>query len=141
LDLAERTDLWRSILAGEVDVPGVPKPADFVVERNEQVVGFADVGRFRDEPERLEAGELWAMYVAPSEWGNGAGPALMEATIDELARLSCTVAYLWVLEENPRARRFYERSGWTNDNITKPFEINGVSIAEIRYSTPVSDRQ
>jgi len=40
---------------------------------------------------------------------------------------------LWVVEANPRARRFYERSGWRPDGARKPFEHGGYAPAAIRY--------
>ena len=42
-------------------------------------------------------------------------------------------ATLWVLEENPRARRFYERAGWRTDGERKADERWGVRAPEVRY--------
>jgi hypothetical protein len=42
-------------------------------------------------------------------------------------------AGLWVLEDNPRARRFYEASGWAADGATKPFSRAGVDTVVIRF--------
>jgi RimJ/RimL family protein N-acetyltransferase len=38
-----------------------------------------------------------------------------------------------VLADNPRARRFYERSGWQRDGTTRPIEIFGIEVTEVRY--------
>ncbi len=84
------------------------------------------------------AGELWAMYVSPSQWGTGVGNALMEATIDELQRIESSMAYLWVLEGNSRAIGFYERHGWRADGATTVFEAGGAQIPEARYARPIS---
>lgn len=137
LDVGERTALWRSILTGEVAVDGIPGPADFVVETPDGVVGFANVGRFRDQPSNAVAGELWAMYVDPDQWGSGVGDALMAATLEELRRIGTTVAHLWVLEGNQRAIRFYERHGWSADGGTTMFEAGGVDVPEIRMSRSI----
>lgn len=137
LDITERAGHWRSILTGEITAPNVPRPTDFVVEDSSGLVGFANVGRFRGRPDDLEAGELWAMYVHPDAWGTGAGDALMDETIDELIRMGVTTAYLWVLEGNGRARRFYERHGWTSDDVSETFDANGSQIPEVRYSRPI----
>ncbi len=58
----------------------------------------------------------------------------MGATLDELGRLPATTAYLWVLEGNDRARRFYERQGWTSDDVTKTLDMDGLELHEVRYS-------
>ena len=51
----------------------------------------------------------------PQAWGTGTGRALIEAGEDELRRLGHRDAILWVLDDNPRARRFYELAGWSPD--------------------------
>jgi len=38
-----------------------------------------------------------------------------------------------VLEDNPRARMFYERCGWSADGERKAEERWGVSASEVRY--------
>jgi GNAT superfamily N-acetyltransferase len=42
---------------------------------------------------------------------------------DVLAAVPPTVDRLWVLEQNTRARRFYERHGWRPDGRTQPCEF------------------
>jgi ribosomal protein S18 acetylase RimI-like enzyme len=42
-------------------------------------------------------------------------------------------ASLWVLEDNPRAQRFYEREGWQRDGGRREEELLGVQTTEIRY--------
>jgi GNAT superfamily N-acetyltransferase len=134
LDIGERTERWRSTLSADPAVSGAPRPPTTVAIRGEVVVGFVNVGCFRDEPENSSAGELWAMYVDPEWWGAGVGDALMAATLDELDRLGAVTSFLWVLQGNGRARRFYERHGWQSDGLIKMFEVNGVEIPEVRYS-------
>ena len=38
-----------------------------------------------------------------------------------------------MLEDNPRARRFYEREGWDIDGARTEDEFLGVRVAEVRY--------
>jgi GNAT superfamily N-acetyltransferase len=52
---------------------------------------------------------LHGFYVTPDRWGSGVAYALHDAAV---ARLDCAEVKLWVLEENARARRFYEKRGW-----------------------------
>ena len=135
LDVTERTERWAAILRGEVEVAGVGRPTDLVIERNEKVFGFTDVGDYRDAPSE-KAGELWSMYVHPNEWGNGAGRVLMDATFELFAEADREKAYLWVLTENAPARGFYEHTGWSVDDAddsVKRFEIDGTTVEEIRY--------
>lgn len=140
LNIDARAEQWTSILRGEAPVEGVGLPTDFVVEVDGAVIGFADVGEFRDAP-RNEVGELWAMYVHPDHWRTGAGGALMERTLEHLASGGCHVGYLWVLTENAPARRFYEKWGWELDPTIEPksFEIDGVAVGEVAYRIDVPE--
>jgi RimJ/RimL family protein N-acetyltransferase len=42
-----------------------------------------------------------------------------------------------VLESNARARRFYDRAGWTADGSAKQEEIAGSPVTEVRYRRPL----
>jgi GNAT superfamily N-acetyltransferase len=126
MDLDAREELWRQHLSE-------PEPRDFVVlvaEDEGAIVAFASCGDSRHEP---GVGELYAIYALPEAWGSGAGPALMKAALGALRDRGFATAQLWVLEDNPRARRFYEREGWTDDGGRREEEFLGVPITEIRY--------
>ncbi len=140
LDVATRTEQWAAILRGEVPVEGVGSPTDYVVEVDGEVVGFADVGEFRDAP-AAGVGELWAMYVHPDHWRTGAGSALMGRTLEHFASTECNTGYLWVLTENAMARNFYEKWGWQLDPKIEPksFEIDGITVDEVAYRIDVPD--
>ncbi len=101
----------------------------FVAVQEGVVTGFASVGPSRDEH---GVGELYAIYVEPEHWSTGAGRALIERSEEHL-RSSYDEATLWVLEDNPRARAFYERGGWAPDGERKSEERWGVHAAEVRY--------
>jgi GNAT superfamily N-acetyltransferase len=100
-----------------------------VAEHDEQVVGFTATGPSRDEQ---GIGELYAIYVAPHDWSRGAGRALI-AEAERTLRETYDEATLWVLEDNPRARRFYELGGWSLDGARKAEERWGVRAPEVRY--------
>lgn len=134
LDPSLRAEHWRENLRQATLPDGTPSPTNLVVESDDQVVGFACVGRWRHAVDDLELGELWAMYVHPDHWGTGAGWALMTHTEAILAADRVTTAYLWVLEDNALARRFYERQGWHADDVTEIESIAGVELVSRRYS-------
>jgi GNAT superfamily N-acetyltransferase len=106
-----------------------PGWATYVAESHGRTVGFVSVGPSRDE---AGAGELYAIYVDPGEWSRGAGQALVARAEERLAE-EYAVATLWVLEDNPRARRFYEAAGWRLDGARQQVERLGVSPPEVRY--------
>jgi GNAT superfamily N-acetyltransferase len=78
-------------------------------------------------------GELYALYVTPAWWSAGAGRALMGSVLTALRDARYSRAVLWVLAENARARRFYERSGFTPDGATSILAGLG-GVLEVRYA-------
>ncbi len=100
-----------------------------VAERDGEVVGFAAAG---PSPDPQGAGELYAINVDPDHWGGGAGRALLGAAQAELDRMGFAESVLWVLPGNARARRFYEREGWTSAGAP-PFDPGfGLDLVEYR---------
>jgi ribosomal protein S18 acetylase RimI-like enzyme len=113
---------WERILtAGQSDV---------FVAVTDGIVGFVSTGDSRDADAEAE---LFAIYVRPRAWGTGAGSALMRAGIEAMRLRASGDAVLWVLDDNPRARRFYEREGWTLDGERKEDEYLGLRVPEVRY--------
>jgi GNAT superfamily N-acetyltransferase len=106
---------------------------NLVAEWDGEVVGWACHGPSRDGEIRTGDAELYAIYVAPDRLTRGVGRALLR---ESTAR--CTTAghgrmLLWVLKENERARRFYEKAGFVVDGVEEPFEVEGVEVPEVRY--------
>ena len=123
LDAEARRPRWEQILRDA-------EQSVLVAEQDGRVGGVATVGASRDPDAE---GEIWGIYAAPEAWGTGAGRELMRAGLDELRSRGHRDAILWVLEDNPRARRFYEREGWTLDGAAKRDEFLGVEVPEVRY--------
>lgn len=96
-------------------------------EGGEELLGFGVVGPGRD-PDLAATDELYALYVRQSWWGTGLGQALLDAV---LGLEPCT---LWVLEDNSRARRFYERNGFVADGSRELYERLGTW--EVRMLRP-----
>lgn len=101
-----------------------------VAEDDGSIIAFASFGESRDA---TGEGELYAIYALPEAWGSGAATALMAAALTALRTSGFATANLWVLEDNPRAQRFYEREGWSSDGGRREGEFLGVPITEVRY--------
>ena len=123
-----RISTWTANLAIANDVYPVPegfhRMAIWVAEVGGEVVGWActSSGHETDAPR-----ELWleGIYVLEQHHGTGVGQALLEAAIGDRP------AYLWALEDNPRAHAFYRRNG---------FELDGADqfddqweVTEVRF--------
>lgn len=101
------------------------------------VVGFVTVGQSR-ETDTLSLGEVQALYVATDRWRSGVGSTLLEKAEGLLRAAGNDAAYLWVLEENARGRRFYESQGWGDDGHQQIIELGGRPLVELRYRKKLS---
>lgn len=126
LDGAVWAARWREHFADD-DHGGI----DLVAEIDERVVGAVSVGADRDDS---GLGELWAINLDPDVFGTGVGQELFVAGVDRLRELGFRKAVLWVVQENDRARRFYERNGWRPDGTEKTVAFGGVDVVELRYA-------
>ena len=120
LDARGRARWWRDGL----------QSGGWTVLVTEDVTGFVGFGPSR---EAEGEGEIYSIYVAPEYWGTGRGRVLMERALEELRAQGFAAATLWVLEDNPRARRFYEAAGWELDGAAKEDEFLGTHVYEVRY--------
>ena len=69
--------------------------------------------------------EEWldGLYVAPERWGTGLAGELHDRALEVVRELGSELCHLWVLEDNTRARRFYERHGWQENGETRVVEF------------------
>lgn len=116
LSVAARTSNWES---------AIPRGGVWVGLVDDVVAGFVAVGPSREPDAEFE---LYAIYVLPSAWGTSLGYELARAALGDEQDV-----VLWVFDENPRARRFYERLGFRADGTVKTETVGGADLKEIRY--------
>jgi GNAT superfamily N-acetyltransferase len=133
LSIEERERVWRGWLGGSNE-----RRSTLVADADGEIVGFVSIGPARGDGTRPDAGELDAIYLLPDCWGLGIGRALMSEALGELRRIGFTTAVLWVLADNPRARRFYERGGWRLNGATRTGTHLGTDTLEVRYALELS---
>jgi ribosomal protein S18 acetylase RimI-like enzyme len=152
---------WQRVLIAE-QPPGphpppatsVPAPAPVPVPASTAqatVLGYAAFGpeqgldgrprtaRGGPRPAQTLAAELYALYVAPAYWSTGAGGALMGRVLAEAQAEGYPRIVLWVLEQNARARRFYERAGFKRRGRAHPLRWLGGTL-EVCYSRELTQR-
>lgn len=99
------------------------------------MIGFANFARTSDDDLPASAGEVTGIYVAPEAWGRGGGLLLMDGARANLRAAGFATAGPWVIEDNLRARRFYERLGWTADGARRVDDRGDFVLLEVRYTT------
>lgn len=98
-----------------------------------RVVGWACLGPCRDSGDGTAVGELYTLYVRPSLTGSGIGRTLLDAVHGRARAEGFGLMLLWVLTDNARARRFYERAGYSADGAVRTDDYDSVSVPEVRY--------
>ncbi|MCT7351929.1 GNAT family N-acetyltransferase [Streptomyces sp. 15-116A] len=97
------------------------------------LVGWAAFGPYRDGEALTGDAELYALYLRPEYIGRGVGRALLTEAVRRCASAGRPRMLLWVVKANTRARRFYARAGFAADGAEEPFEVDGVTVPEVRY--------
>ena len=111
-----------------LEIASSKKDGILIAIDGERVVGFAGYGACRGD-DLPSCGEIQAIYVLPEYWGKGVGASLMEAALRELEEYPSVA--LWVLKENSRAIRFYEKCGFHADGAGETIML-GSPVTEIR---------
>lgn len=78
-----------------------------------------------------DAVEICEFYVEPFFKGNGIGKKLIQQVILEARASKKNKIFLWVIEDNISARRFYENNGFTSNG--KTCLIEGTTKTDMYY--------
>jgi ribosomal protein S18 acetylase RimI-like enzyme len=112
----------------------------FVVCIHDRLVGFGHAGPERLDPgtERSDParGEIYGFYLHPTAWGSGGAGALMSRCEEFLRDEGYSSAVLWVPRDNPRARAFYEKVGWSftgKETDFTPSDSPDSTVPEVEY--------
>ncbi|WP_168014129.1 GNAT family N-acetyltransferase [Halomonas salinarum] len=130
LNKEDREDWWTRTLSNSIE------GTRLAVLPDGAVVGWTSFGPSRDD-DGQGVGELYAIYLDHSRWGQGMGRGLLDDAVLQLMNKGYRSITLWVLEENLHARRFYEMAGFHLDGASKVIEIDGKALVEIRYHRAV----
>jgi RimJ/RimL family protein N-acetyltransferase len=76
------------------------------------------------------------IYVTPAWWSAGVGWTLMGSVLSALEAGGYRRVVLWVLADNARARRFYERAGFAADGGSNVLTGLGC-VLEVHYSRDI----
>ena len=99
-----------------------------VAKDQEKVVGFAVYSPSGDE-DLTDAGEVVAIYVLSEYYGHKIGYRLMNEAVSRLSEYN--TIFVWVLEQNERAIRFYHRYGFEFDGCKKQLNL-GTPVPAVR---------
>lgn len=105
-----------------------------LVEDGGQVTGWAGLAVVAGQADVLTIG------VRPEEQGQGIGGRLLTALLDEAAARDCHEVFLDVRADNDRARRLYERFGFTPVGVRRRYyQPSGVDAIVMMRESPRVD--
>lgn len=117
-------DRWKDKFAG--------LPGSFVLTEGGVIAGHSCARPAADE--RMPGwGEVHTLYVLPEYWGKGFGTALLDNSVKWLEQQGFDRIYLWALDTNVRARRLYEKYGFTAAPDTLLCQVGNAEVTDIRY--------
>lgn len=128
--------LEKGSWASKVDRPGWNT---LVVELDGKLIGTSSYSKSRFE-EYSDAGEIISIYFLPEYMRKGYGKQLLAAAVDGLASMGYNEVFLWVLEENKNARKFYESQGFVRADGSVETAPGGKTLKEIRYKLNLKEK-
>ena len=85
-------------------------------------------------PDLAAWGELVSLYSHPDHWGEGCGSIVIEEILRRLSAAGYPGCFLYVLRENDRARRFYEKHGFVWDGHALNVALTpDTTLSDLRY--------
>lgn len=111
-----REAMWEKFLANE-------KAGNYVAVVEGKIIGIVTIGAERDGDMPEGTGELCGLYLDPDYIGKGYGRQVMDWVKAELKAKGFSTMVLWVLDQNYRAKLFYEKSGLRPEGTSKPSGI------------------
>ena len=104
----------------------------FFARRDGHPVGFLLVAP------RARTLEIFYLAVDPDAWGCGVGSRLLRSAEDHAREIGRDTLELWVINDNERAIRVYERSGWLGTDEVKRDTASGrLERRFLRHIRPV----
>ena len=114
-------------------VNGFLDGGSFVATEDGRIVAHCHA-RAANEPEMQGWGEIHTLYTLPEYWRRGYGSAVFGRAERWLAEQGFRDVYLYVLEGNERAERFYKAQGYFPNGDTLCFELaKGVIVTDNRF--------
>lgn len=119
-------------ISGDGWIDGINKDGrkSVVAVENGMIIGTSCFCRSRWE-NYAGYGEIVSLYLLPEYMGKGYGGDLLSGAVKELNLLGFQKILLWVLEDNKRAWKFYEKHGFVFSGEYKEDNIGGKKLREM----------
>lgn len=103
-----------------------------IVYKGEEPTGYVCFGHSRDQDALENDGEIYAIYLLPKFYHQGFGTQLIQWCEKELKQKGYQRIFIWVLENNVKARNFYQKNNYLFDGTINEIKIGNL-LNEYRY--------
>lgn len=107
---------------------------------DKKTVGCMILKACGDDDLQSHSGEIAAIYLLQNYRDIGLGKTLLKWGIEKLKAFGCTTVAIWVLRENHKAIRFYEKQGFTRDGAERLIS-RGKELIQFRYLWSVREME
>ena len=121
-NLSTEADKFAARFQKDFSTPGTCE--FFCVNHSEKMVGFLIID--------TADCEIWAIYLTEEFRGMGCGKQILDFAVERLLPVSKGEISLWVLEENHKARRFYEKHGLAFNGVKREMHY-GKALTALKY--------
>jgi RimJ/RimL family protein N-acetyltransferase len=112
----------------------VSRPEEYYLFKADgRPAGLASLHKAYAEGSAETEGEVYAIYFHPDYWGTSVTHTAFRFCLNRLEERGFTKIFIWVLEKNARARKFYEKYGFVLDGAAQSIDL-GAPLTEVRYS-------
>lgn len=119
-----------------LDVLKNPLEEYYLFKVDDRPAGIASLAKSHEKNMPDYIGEIYSIYFHPDFWGTEATQKGFQFCVNRLKDLGFSEITIWVLNDNLRAKRFYERNGFKLDGNSKEIKI-GIKLLEVRYSKKI----
>lgn len=117
-----------------------PDRYTLVMLDDEKIIGTSTYCKSRFE-DYEDWGEIVSIYFLPEYMGKGYGKPLLEQAVEELKTMGFQTVFLRVLEDNNRARLFYEKYGFKYGGKYYDDTIGGKQLRELQYVYNIEENE
>lgn len=117
-----------------------PDRYTLVMLDDEKIIGTLTYCKSRFE-DYEDWGEIVSIYFLPEYMGKGYGKDLLEQAVEELKTMGFQTVFLRVLEDNHRARHFYEKCGFKYGGKYYDDTIGGKWLRELQYVYHIQENE
>ncbi|NOU18121.1 MAG: GNAT family N-acetyltransferase [Bacteroidales bacterium] len=111
------------------------KDETLVCEEANNIIGFITyINGWKDKgSEKILVGVISAIYISPVQLQKGYGMTLIKEAMSKMKDKGTEEVFVWVIDNNNPAIRFYEKVGFAKESVTRVKNHNEAQVIECRY--------